>query len=232
MASDEDVTLSDEISELQRWLHDMEMQCAKVRGQQEETANRLSNLATLLVTAKDEEEETRSCSVYFQGMEEVWQKNFGESVAKLISRGLTQVFGEPMELKINTRILRDVSSVEFTIVQGAGEDAIETPIVGAKGGTVIALVNVLLRALVILSSRPPLRRWLILDEPFGLADPTYIPAFGSLLRELVDQLHFNITIVSHEESLIDHADQAYEAYTTRKAGTAFRLVHDRNEVRA
>lgn len=232
MASDEDVTLADEIGELQRYIRDIEMQCARLRGAQEENTNRLSNLATLLAAAKDEEEETQQCVVYFQGMEEAWQKTFGDSVAKLISRGLTQVFGEPMELKVNSRILRDVSTVEFTIVQGVGDKAIETPIVGAKGGTVIALVNVLLRALIILASRPALRRWLILDEPFGLADPTYIPAFGSLLRELVDQLGFNITIVCHEESLVDHADQAYEAYKTRNAGTAFRLIHERNEVRA
>jgi len=218
----EDITLADELNETQRWCRQLETTVAQLRGRYGEVINHKEAAQAVLSDAQSEVEVLEQVTTLLQGLEAVWQKNFQKSVARVISRGLTIVFEEPMELRINTRVRADVTTVDFTIVQGDGERAIETPILGAKGGTVVALVNVLIRALLILSARPVLRRILILDEPYGLADPSYIPAFGNLMREMCDRLDFQIICVSHEEILSESADITYEAHPTKRNGTAFR----------
>jgi len=225
-------TLADELTEKQKWLRDLEQSAAKLHGGFDEVQAGLDTANASLSVATSEVELLEQVTTLLQGLEAAWNKNFQKSVAKVISRGLTLVFEEPMELKIIPKIRADVTTVDFKIVQGDGAEAIETNILGAKGGTVIALVNVLVRALLILSARPALRRILILDEPFGLADPQYIPAFGELLREMCDRLGFQIIVVSHEESLVDAADMAYEVYKTKRKGSSFRQIRSRNEVHA
>lgn len=228
----EDKSLADELDEVTTYLRRLETEAARISGAREGIQDTLAQAQAALVLAESEVELLDQVTTMLQGLEAAWQKNFQTSVAKVISRGLTLVFEEPMELKIVTSIKRDVTVAEFKIVQGEGDDQIESDILGAKGGTVIALVNVLVRALLVLSARPTLRRILILDEPFGLADDTYIPAFGTLLRELCDRLGFQIIIVSHEHALIDVADYAYEAHKTPKKGTSFRQLRSKNEVHA
>lgn len=227
-----DPTLSDDLEDRKKFFKELSLHAARVRGNMEEVDARLDLAQQALRLAESDTEVLEQVTTLLQGLEAVWQKNFQTSVAKIISRGLTLVFEEPMEFKIVSKVRADVTTVDFRIVQGEGDEAIETDVMGAKGGTVVALVNVLVRALLILSARPALRRILILDEPFGLADDSYIPMFGLLLRELCDKLHFQIIVVSHEAALIDVADIAYEAYQTKRKGTGFRQIRSKNEVHA
>lgn len=230
--TEEEPTLADSLDEVTAYAADLERQASRMRGARDEVQARLASATTALEFAQSEADELEQVTNLLQGLEAAWQKNFQKSVARVISRGLTLVFEETMELKIIPKVRNDITTVDFKIVQGEGADAIETDILGAKGGTVIALVNVLVRALLILSARPALRRIMILDEPFGLADDQYIPAFGALLRELCDKLHFQIIIVSHEEALVDIADMAYEVYKTKRKGSSFRQIRNHNEVHA
>jgi len=225
-------TLADALSAKQLWLRETEQATAKLRGSHDEVQARFKASETALATAESETALLEQVTTLLQGLEAAWQKNFQTSVAKVISRGLTLVFEEPMELKIVSKVRADVTTVDFRIVQGEGADAIETDILGAKGGTVIALVNVLVRALLILSARPALRRIMILDEVFGLADPRYYEAFGSLLREMCDKLGFQIILVSHDDTIIESADVAYEVYhVSRKKGSSFRKIWERRTER-
>ncbi len=229
----DDITLSDELGELQKWLGQLDASAQRLHGSYDEVEARLRLANTALKTARSEVEILEQVTTLIQGLEASWNKNFQKSLSRIISRGLTLVFEETMELRITTKVRADVTTVDFTIVQGEGKDAIETPILGAKGGTVIALVNVLIRALLILSARPPLRRYMQLDEPFGLADDSYIPAMGTILRGLCDKLGFQIVVVSHEEALVDICDVAYEVYKiSRRKGSGVRQIRSRNEVHA
>lgn len=213
---------------LEREANSLVERAATERGGREALEERLAMARTLAAQAGEDAGVLEQVTTLLQGLEAAWQHSFQESVANIISHGLSLVFEEPMELLIVSKVRADVTTVDLKIVQ----NGVETDIMGAKGGTVIALVNVLVRALLVLSARPPLRRILILDEPFGLADDQYIPSFGELLRELVDRLGFQIIIVSHEAALVDVADFAYEGRPgTAKTGATFYQLRNRNEVR-
>lgn len=203
----------------------------EAKGVRSEVERQLTDSQEALSISGSDVDILEQVTTLLQGLEEAWQRKFQEAVAEVISRGLSIVFEEPIKLVLVPKVRADVTTVDLRIIQGEGKDALETGVMGAKGGTLIAILNVLLRALLILSARPPLRRILLLDEPFGLADDSYTPVFGELLRELVDKLGFQIIVNSHEQALVDAADCAYEVYRDRKAGARFRRLRSRREER-
>lgn len=205
---------------------------AEAKGVRSEVVRQLSGSQEALSVSQGEVEILEQVTTLLQGLEEAWQRKFQESVAEVISRGLSIVFEEPIKLVLVPKVRADITTVDLRIIQGEGKDALETGVMGAKGGTLIAILNVLLRALLILSARPPLRRLLVLDEPFANADPDLIPAFGDVLRELCDRLDFQILVVSHEQALVDIADSAYLIQKGHgRKGATFRRLRSRREER-
>lgn len=215
--------------ELRSASDDLAYSLVEAKGRQAEITKQLSETQHGLATSQDDIEILEQVTTLLQGLEEAWQRKFQDSVAQVISRGLSIVFEEPIKLVLVPKVRADVTTVDLRVIQGEGKDALETGVMGAKGGTLIAILNVLLRALLVLSARPPLRRILILDEPFGLADDSYTPVFGELLRELCQRLGFQIIVVSHEQALVDAADFAYEVVRERKGGVGFRRLRSVNE---
>lgn len=169
-----------------------------------------------------------------QNLEGAWRREFEKNLAALVSHGLTAVFGEPLALKVENRVVRDVLATELSLVRGAGTDAIETPVLGASGGSVVNVLSLLLRVLLVISARPPLRRILILDEALEYLDEYSMPAaVGTLIRELAERLDLQFIIVSHEPALVEAADRAYEV--TRGVGEAtakIKLIKDRTKEHA
>jgi len=205
---------------------------ATAQGRHDEVEAMLTDARKNLCLSTEEIDLLEQVTSMLQGLEAAWQKTFQDSVARIISRGLSLVFDEPIELKMVPKVRADVTTVDFRIIQGEGKHQIETGIMGAKGGTLVAVVNILIRSLLVLSARPPLRRILLLDEPFGLADPQYIPAFGGLLREMCDKLGFQTIIIPHESALVEVSDYAYEVYKKKWEAAGFRLYQRGSEVRA
>lgn len=205
---------------------------SREEGRQAEVNDLIVALTDEYAEAQQETDEIAMSVEMLQRLEGVYQAKFQANVARIISRGLTAVFGERMELLLKTRVSRDVTTVEFKLVQDYGKhgDTLETNVIGAKGGTVVVLLNVLMRILLVMSAHPPMRRFLELDEPFGQADVDMIPAFGELLHELAGKLGFQIMLVTHEKVLVDIGDTAYQVYAQpRNAGSAFEQLHARNE---
>ena len=169
-----------------------------------------------------------------QNLEGSWRREFETRLAALVSHGLTAVFGEPLALKVENRIVRGVLSTELSLIRGTGTDAIETPVLGASGGSVVNVLSLLLRVLLVISARPPLRRILLLDEPFAFADEYEMPgALSSLIRELAERLDLQFIIVSHEPALVDAADMAYEVTRGSGEGSAkIKAIKDRTKERA
>ncbi len=164
--------------------------------------------------------------VVLQNLEGTWRRGFEESLAALVSRGLTAVFGEAIRLNIENRIVRDVMSTELSLTLGEGPEELTTPIVGSAGGSVVNVLSVLLRLVLTVSARPPLRKVLILDEPFAFIDEYDMPeTVAALMRELADSLGLQFIVVSHEQALVEAADVAYEV--TRK-GSAAKVQRIRN----
>ena len=141
-------------------------------------------------------------------MEKSWRRQFEEKLAALVSHGLTAVFGEETRIFIETSTKRGATSMALKIEQGGVELG---DIIDSTGGSIVSVLSVLLRVMLTVSVRPPLRRLIVLDEPLhGAVDPSHIPTFGTLLRELADRLDLQFIVVAHETDLEEYADRVYE----------------------
>ena len=163
-------------------------------------------------------EELGQAGTILQSLEAGWRQHFESVVANLISGGLSAVFGEPVSLTIESRVVRDVLSTELKLTMGDGARAIViSDILGGAGGSVVNVLSLLLRVFLVTSMRPPMRRLLVLDEPFAFIDEYEMPqTVGRLLKELSERLDLQFLIVSHEPALAESADVAYEV---RRQGT-------------
>ena len=131
------------------------------------------------------------------------QEEFLGGIQKLISEGLSSVFGETINFKITpvTRIKQ--VTLDFTL---ENSDGTETPIIDARGGGLISLCGVLCRMIMVRLMRGRLRQILILDEPLAHLSREYLPAAGELLARLADELGIQIIAVSHQSEINEYAD--------------------------
>jgi ABC-type thiamine transport system ATPase subunit len=72
----------------------------------------------------------------------------------------------------------------------------------AAGGGVVAVAAFALRISCIMLARPPVRRLLVLDEPFVHVSADLRPKVRELVQALADDLDFQFLIVSHAEDLV------------------------------
>lgn len=121
-------------------------------------------------------------------------------IEKIASVGLSQVFEEPIELKI-TQVVR-ARRVEMDVLLKTGE--LETPIMDARGGGVAAVAGFLLRASVKLLT-PDERRLMMLDEVFAHLSEEYVPRMADFLAELSEKSAMQIILVTHQPEFADAA---------------------------
>lgn len=162
-------------------------------------------------------------------MEKSWRRKFEEKLAALVSHGLTAVFGEETVVHIETSTKRGATSMALKLEQGGVQLG---NIIDSTGGSIVSVLSVLLRVMLTVSVRPPLRRLIVLDEPLhGAVDPSHIPTFGTLLRELSDRLDLQFIVVAHEVDLEEYADVVWEVVKSGDAAHV-RQLKSANEVQA
>lgn len=197
-------------------LADMRRGIERDLGRKAQVEEDLENLRSNTVQYRSALLELQQALQVFQVLEGTWHRSFENKLAGLISRGLSLVFNEPLRFVLETKQRGDMSTMDFKLVQMVGDDELVTDIMGAKGGGVVAVVSFLLRVLILLASKPPLRPVMILDENFAMVSQEYVPNLAKLLRQLVDETGVQIILVTHEPLFGEHADVMYEV--TQKNG--------------
>ena len=194
---------------------DLALTCARFEGQAEALRIEITAAEERHATATNDAQELADALVVLQGLEAAWKKTFENALAEVVSRGLSIVLGEPMMVTLESEVTRGTSAVRFRITTGNGEDALTTEIMGSEGGSVVEIAAFLFRVLLILASRPPLRRVIVIDESFRMVAEERIPVLAQMIRELVDRLHLQVILVTHITAFGDAADVVFEATKPR-----------------
>lgn len=149
----------------------------------------------------------------------------------LVTYGLRTVFYDHQDLSFRVLVEEKArrSEVRFVVsspVPGeASQEALETPVLDARGGGVAAVAGFLLR-LVVLLLRPPThtRHLLVLDETFAHVSAEYERRLVEFVAELVAKTDVQVVLVTHKavEDWVEVADKAYR----------FTLVNGRTTVKA
>lgn len=187
----------------------LSLTCAQFEGQIQALSQEIADAEERLKQANLDAEELAQTLAILQGLEAAWKKTFEEALATVVSRGLSIIFDKPMRLEILSEISRGASAVEFRLTTGEGDDAITTDIMSAEGGSVVEIASFLLRVLLILASRPPLRRVIVIDESFRMVEDNKVPVLAQMVRELIDRLGIQVILVTHMPAFGDAADVVY-----------------------
>ena len=138
--------------------------------------------------------------------QEVWRGGFEAAVGEHVSRGLTGVFGEPLDLVVEMGVQADLPVARFRIRDSTG---LETEIMEAEGGGLVNVTSFLLLVLVLLATRPALARLLVLDETLSELSADFLPQAAALLRHISEEGKFQLVLVTHREELAEAGDVAY-----------------------
>jgi hypothetical protein len=138
--------------------------------------------------------------------QEVWRGGFEAAVGEHVSRGLSGVFGEPLELVVEMGVQADLPVARFRIRDSTG---LETEIMEAEGGGLVNVTSFLLLVLVLLATRPALARLLVLDETLSNLSVDFLPQAAALVRHICEEGKFQLVLVTHREELAEAGDVAY-----------------------
>lgn len=203
--------LTSKTSAIKQRLRERDRFLAQQEGRREQLREQLSDLVQQLEESKADLSVLEQTLGLFQDMEAAWHKSFEERLAALVTRGLSLVFAEKLELVLETRAHGDVTALDFKLVQYPDGHELVTDILDAKGGGVVAVAAFLLRVLIMLAYQPALRPVMILDESFAHLSSEYVPNLARLLQKLNSETGIQFLMVTHDPTFVDYADVAYEA---------------------
>jgi ABC-type uncharacterized transport system YnjBCD ATPase subunit len=148
------------------------------------------------------------------------QDHAQRQIEGLVTRALQAIFGENLSFHVVQSVRGGQAQVDFVIrsehiaadeLAGPNLDApvlVDTPVIGARGGGMAAVVGFLLR-LVVLLLTPGARRILLLDETFAHVSAEYKPRVAEFLREVCDKAGVQVVMVTHDPDFSEVADASY-----------------------
>ena len=213
------------LPELRTTSRELRSKVAAWQGQAELLQSEIEEAHQEIDILNNRVDDHKEAIVILQELEKTWRGSFEEALASLGGQGLSAVFAKEMEVVLESSIKRGVASLDLALIT----EGLRTRIKGAKGGSVAQVLAVLLRILLTISSRPPLRPLLILDEPFSQVSAEFRPALCEMLRNIIERLDAQYIFTSHEDELTDAADTVYQIKADGK-GTAVQLK-SREEIR-
>ena len=128
------------------------------------------------------------------------QQQLEMRITNIVTMALAAVFPDPYEFKLVFNERRNQTEADLLLVRD-GEEL--SPVEGAGGG-VLDVVSFALRIAVLLMSNH--RRVIILDEPFRHLSADLQSKASEMMKMLSDKLGIQFIMVSHEEGIIDCAD--------------------------
>lgn len=126
------------------------------------------------------------------------QQQVHRQIADVVSRCLSAVFDHPYQFEIRFEQRRGKTEAELVLLRDGLE--LGNP-VDAAGGGVIDVAAFALRLACLLLRRPPVRRMLVLDEPFKHVSENYRLAIPKMLQMLSDEFDLQVIMITHIEDI-------------------------------
>lgn len=169
-----------------------------------QTESKLSDVKTL-------RQKLNEASIALSGLMGTISDSSVESLLRVVNSGLASAYSRPIKLDVIRSVVGGRSSMQLVLLDG-GEPVIPGE---AHGGGLSEILGFLIRVVCVSSSKD--RRILILDEPFGRVSEDIVPTLASLLRSIVDDMGFQLILITHQEALSEHADVVVRTYGPGKA---------------
>jgi len=133
-----------------------------------------------------------------QAVAQAIQQQAHDRIAEVVSRCLEAVFDEPYQFIINFERKRGRTEASLRFKR----DGVEVDPMTASGGGVVDVAAFALRLSCLVLNNPPLRRVLILDEPFKFLSKHYRPRIRDLMLTLAQEMKVQFVMVTHIQELV------------------------------
>jgi hypothetical protein len=124
---------------------------------------------------------------------------------ELATHALQVIFGEGLSFRLVPGETGGQVTLEAVIRSEHGEQVIETPALGARGGGMVAVTGFIMQ-LVMLLKTPGVRKVLFLDEPFAYVPVANREAVARFLRDIAHRAQVQVVMVSHDPVYAEYAD--------------------------
>lgn len=132
-----------------------------------------------------------------QAVVQTVQREIHTRVASVVCRCLEAVFDEPYEFRIHFERKRGQTEARLVFVR----DGAEIDPITASGGGVVDVASFALRLACLMLTQPPVRRLVVLDEPFKFVSEGYRPAVRAMLETLSAEMGVQFVVVTHIDEL-------------------------------
>lgn len=188
-----------------RYEHEKEAYLLKV-GNAQASAEQVTRLTEQVRERQERQVTYAQVAEVFKTYAEAEHDALRGRIETLVTHGLRTVFDEDMAFKLTPGHERGQATIRFTIVT---PEAGETDLAEARGGGLVSIVGFLLRLTLIVLDPSGARRFLMLDETFGMLSEQYQEPMSRLLRQLVDEAGLQVVLVTHQDEIAAHADLVY-----------------------
>lgn len=118
-------------------------------------------------------------------------------LAGVVSMALESVFDDPYAFHLEFVEGRGRTEAVMRFVRAG----LDVDPMHASGGGVVDVAAFALRVAAIALTRPPVRRLVVMDEPFKFVSPEFRPRIGEMLEVLSQELDFQFIMVTHVPEL-------------------------------
>lgn len=125
------------------------------------------------------------------------QQQAHRQIAEVVSRCLSAVFDEPYTFRLLFERKRGRTEARLVFER----DGLEVDPMTASGGGVVDVAAFALRLSCLILHKPPVRRVLILDEPFKYVSEEYRERVRKLLETLAQEMGVQFLMVTHIQEL-------------------------------
>lgn len=122
------------------------------------------------------------------------QQRVHRRIAGVVSHCLEAVFDHPYSFNLTFEQKRGKTEANITFVR----DGMEIDPITASGGGVVDVACFALRLACLVLRKPPLRRLMVMDEPFRFVSAEHRPRVRELLETLAEEMGVQFVLVTHD----------------------------------
>lgn len=140
------------------------------------------------------------------------------TISDIINKGLRYIFKtDTIGMKIETVVKNNRTQFKLTLTDGKIES---NKLDESFGGGLLSIVSFLFQTVVNILVKN--ERLLVFDETLNFVSRSYQPALSQFIKQLCEEMHLTLVLITHQPTVMESADRLYEAYAANDGSTKFR----------
>ena len=178
----------------------------KLSYKKEELQNKKNYLDNMVKDLEKRINLIMKAQIFMQEVAQKTQSNIVLHIENIIDKALEAVFQDEYKFKFNFEQKRGKTEVEYFLER---KDGNIVDVINGVGGGIIDIVSFALR-IAVWTLLNNCENIIILDEPFRFLSLELQERAGEILNELSKSLRIQFIIVTHNDKLIEFADEVFK----------------------